>query len=55
MAEGSEVKGEQNPCGARLGFSGPLPLSLFAGSETFFDQSKACSRCFQNSPFGPNG
>jgi len=26
--------------------------SLFAGSETFFNKSKARSRRFQNSPFG---
>jgi hypothetical protein len=29
-----------------------LPKSFFAGSETFFDKSKARSRRFQNSPFG---
>jgi len=29
-----------------------LPESLFALSKTFFDKSKACSRRFQNSPFG---
>jgi hypothetical protein len=29
-----------------------LPESLFACSETFFDKSKACSRQWQNSPFG---
>jgi len=29
-----------------------LPKSLFALSKAFFDKSKACSRCFQNSPFG---
>jgi len=29
-----------------------LPKSLFALSKTFFDTSKACSRRFQNSPFG---
>jgi len=33
-------------------FNGLLPKSLFAGSETFFDKSKACFRRFQNSPFG---
>jgi hypothetical protein len=31
---------------------GLLPKSFFAGSETFFDKSKARSRRFQNSPFG---
>jgi hypothetical protein len=31
---------------------GLLPKSLFALSKAFFDKSKACSRCFQNSPFG---
>ncbi len=31
---------------------GLLPKSLFAFSKAFFDKSKACSRCFQNSPFG---
>jgi hypothetical protein len=31
---------------------GLLPKSLFAWSKTFFDKSKACSRRFQNSPFG---
>jgi hypothetical protein len=30
---------------------GMLPKSFFAGSETFFDKSKARSRRFQNSPF----
>jgi len=29
-----------------------LPKSFFAGSETFFDKSKARFRRFQNSPFG---
>jgi len=29
-----------------------LPQSLFAGSETFFDASKARSRRCQNPPFG---
>jgi hypothetical protein len=29
-----------------------LPKSFFAGSETFFDKSKARSRRFQNSPLG---
>jgi hypothetical protein len=29
-----------------------LPKLFFAGSETFFDKSKARSRRFQNSPFG---
>jgi hypothetical protein len=29
-----------------------LPKSLFAWSKTLFDKSKACSRRFQNSPFG---
>jgi len=29
-----------------------LPQSLFALSKAFFDKSKACSRCFQNLPFG---
>jgi hypothetical protein len=33
-------------------FNGLLPKSLFALSKAFFDKSKACSRCFQNSPFG---
>jgi hypothetical protein len=32
--------------------NGLLPKSFFAGSETFFDKSKARSRRFQNSPFG---
>jgi hypothetical protein len=32
--------------------NGLLPKSFFAGSETFFDKSKAPSRRFQNSPFG---
>jgi hypothetical protein len=31
--------------------NGLLPKSFFAGSETFFDKSKARSRRFQNSPF----
>jgi hypothetical protein len=35
-----------------LHFYGLLPKSFFAGSETFFDKSKARSRRFQNSPFG---
>jgi len=30
---------------------GLLPKSLFAGSETVFDKSKARSRRFKNSPF----
>jgi len=34
--------------------NGVLPKSFFAGSETFFDKSKARSRRFQNSPFGFN-
>ena len=34
------------------GLNGLLPKSFFAGSETFFDKSKARSRRFQNSPFG---
>jgi len=29
-----------------------LPKSLFTGSKTFFDKSKACSRRCQNSPLG---
>jgi len=29
-----------------------LPKLFFAGSETYFDKSKARSRGFQNSPFG---
>jgi hypothetical protein len=33
---------------------GLLPKSFFAGSETFFNKSKARSRRFQNSPFGLN-
>jgi len=33
-------------------FDGLLPKSLFALSKAFFDKSKACSMCFQNSPFG---
>ena len=33
---------------------GLLPKSFFAGSETFFDKSKARFRRFQNSPFGLN-
>jgi hypothetical protein len=32
--------------------NGLLPKLFFAGSETFFDKSKARSRRFQNSPFG---
>jgi hypothetical protein len=32
--------------------TGLLPKSFFACSETFFDKSKACSRRYQNSPFG---
>jgi hypothetical protein len=32
--------------------NGLSPKSLFALSKAFFDKSKACSRCFQNSPFG---
>ena len=32
-------------------FNGLLSKSLFALSKAFFDKSKACSRCFQNSPF----
>jgi hypothetical protein len=32
--------------------NGLLPKSFFAGSETFFDKSKARFRRFQNSPFG---
>jgi hypothetical protein len=28
---------------------GLLPKQIFAGSRTFFDKSKACSRCFENS------
>jgi hypothetical protein len=37
-----------------IAFNGLLPKQklLFAGSETFFDKSKACSRQFQSSPFG---
>ena len=37
-----------------LNLDGLLPKqkSFFAGSETFFDKSKARSRRFQNSPFG---
>jgi hypothetical protein len=31
-----------------------LPKSFFAGSETFVDTSKACSKRFQNSPFRLN-
>jgi hypothetical protein len=34
--------------------AGLLLKSFFAGSETFFDKSKARSRRFQNSPFGLN-
>jgi hypothetical protein len=30
----------------------PKPKSLFAWSKTFVDKSKACSRRFENSPFG---
>ena len=33
-------------------FNGLLPKSLFTLSKTFFDQSKACSRRFENSPAG---
>jgi len=33
-------------------FNGLLPKSLFAGSETFFNKSKARCMRFQNSPFG---
>jgi hypothetical protein len=36
----------------RSPINGLLPKSFFAGSETFFDKSKARSRRFQNSPFG---
>jgi hypothetical protein len=32
--------------------NGLLPKSLFACSETSFDESKACFRRCQNSPFG---
>jgi hypothetical protein len=32
--------------------TGCCPIHFFAGSETFFDKSKARSRQFQNSPFG---
>jgi hypothetical protein len=31
-----------------------LPKSFFAGSETFFDKSKALSRRFQTHPSGSN-
>jgi hypothetical protein len=30
----------------------PKPKSFFACPETFFDKSKACSRRYENSPFG---
>jgi hypothetical protein len=42
------------PCQLNALINGLLPKSLFAGSETFFDKSKARSRRFQNSPFGLN-
>jgi hypothetical protein len=36
----------------RTNLNGLLPKSFFACSEKFLDKSKACSRRFENSPFG---
>jgi hypothetical protein len=40
----------RNPSDLKL--NGLLPKTFFAGSETFFDTSKARSRRFQDLPFG---